>query len=437
MSDLRLPSSRKPCLKKSLRNLCGSLVIANSTRWGLLFEGGFALYGCMKYLFDTCVLDTVRNELYRDGAPVHVEPQVFDLLVYLASRSGETVSKDELVQVVWKGLAISDATISARISRARGAIGDSGAQQRLIRTVQRRGFCMIATVETDLAGVDHLPEPLVSDIQYASSADGSAIAWTASGSGPNLIRIGHWLSHLELDPQTSYWAPMLDRLGQHHRLVRYDIRGTGLSSRDAPIEGISAFVDDLLAVADASGAKTFSMFAASLAVPVAIEFAAKYPDRIDRMVLYGGFTKGRAYRGQLPGQMDEDTALAMVRAGWGQPGSAFLKAFSTIFMPDATPDQIAEFVLMQVESADAETAVSLRRVVDRFVVEDTLDKVNVPTLVLHAIDDSIHPISEGQKLAAGIKGARLVRLNSANHMPLPQDPAWSVLMDEVDRFLND
>lgn len=129
----------------------------------------------MSYRFDDCPLDTRRLALFRGGEPCHVEPQVSDLLMALARRAGETVSKEDLVAEVWKGLAISDAAISARVSAARSAVGDDGATQRIIRTVPRPGFCMVAEVEKVGEAVpgQSLPEPL--DIRYAASRDGSAI----------------------------------------------------------------------------------------------------------------------------------------------------------------------------------------------------------------------------------------------------------------------
>ncbi|HSF63940.1 MAG TPA: alpha/beta hydrolase, partial [Paracoccaceae bacterium] len=211
--------------------------------------------------------------------------------------------------------------------------------------------------------------------------------------------------------------------------------GTGLSERDARLEGLEDFVADLVAVADAAGLDRFSIFAASQAVAVAIAFAARFPGRVDRMVLYGGFAEGRAIRRNQPGEIDEPTALALIRSGWGQERSPFMKAFETLFVPDATAAQIDELTRLQGASALPDTAARLRSVVDRFSVVDLLDQVQAPTLVIHAHDDAIQPFAQGQKLAAGIPGARFVRLDSRNHVPLPQDPAWSRMMAELERFL--
>jgi DNA-binding winged helix-turn-helix (wHTH) protein len=155
--------------------------------------------------FANCDLDLDRRQLWRSGEAVHVEPQVFDLLAHMAQSGGTVVSKETLVEVVWKGLAVSDATISARISAARAAVGDTGKAQAILRTVPRRGFAFTANVEEIAHPSGHPatgPAPSAPEIAYALSRDGTAIAWAALGEGPPLVRIGHWLSHLEMDSRS-------------------------------------------------------------------------------------------------------------------------------------------------------------------------------------------------------------------------------------------
>lgn len=387
--------------------------------------------------FKDCTLDLDRRRLTRGSAEVHVEPQVFDLLAHMAQSGGAVVSKEALVEAVWNGLAVSDATIAARISAARAAVGDSGKEQGVLRTIPRRGLAFVAEIR-DVSPAPKPPDTRVRppDVSYALSRDGTAVAWCGIGQGPPLLRIGHWLSHLELDSQSCIWGPLIARLARGRRLIRYDLRGTGLSDRDAPLTGIDDFVDDLLAVADAAELETFDVFAASQAVPVAIRFIARHPGRVRRMVLIGGYVEGRVFRPVAPGSVDEDTMLAMIRAGWGKAGSPFMQGFTTVFAPDATRAQRDELVRMQLSTASPETAIALRGVIDRFDVLEDLSTVDVPALIFHATGDAIHPISQGQKLAAHLKNAQFVRLEGGNHMMLPQDPAWHMVMDRTDAFLS-
>jgi DNA-binding winged helix-turn-helix (wHTH) protein len=100
----------------------------------------------LRYLFEDCALDTDRRELRRGGAIVAVPPKVFDLLHYLVSNRERVVSKDELISTVWDARIVSDAAITTRLNVARRAIGDSGEEQRLVKTFQRKGVRFVGTV---------------------------------------------------------------------------------------------------------------------------------------------------------------------------------------------------------------------------------------------------------------------------------------------------
>jgi TolB-like protein len=106
----------------------------------------------LRYLFEDYELDCGRRELYRDTNVVAVAPQTFDLLDHLIRNRERVVSKDELITAIWKGRCVSDAALTTRLNAARSAIGDSGEGQRLIKTLPRKGYRFIGTVqETDRA----------------------------------------------------------------------------------------------------------------------------------------------------------------------------------------------------------------------------------------------------------------------------------------------
>lgn len=403
----------------------------------------------MRFRFADCELDTDAHVLQRLGQPVHVEPQVFDLIVMLLEASGDLVGYEALVEEVWAGRAISDATLAARVSAARTALGDDGRRQAIIRTVARRGLQMAVPVvqaanRPDARAKVSLPKEgdrsgaaASQAIRYVGSADGVSIAYAQSGSGPPLLRVGHWLTHLELDWHSPIWRPFLERLGRHHTLFRYDQRGTGLSDRTIAGEGIDAFVADLAAVADATGADRLPIIAASQGVAVALKFAALYPQRVDRLVLYAGFAKGR-YRRDDPAARDEARAhLALVQSGWSRPESPFLKLFTQLYLPSGTREQIEHLIQMQLASASAAGAARLRDIVDDFDVSDLLEKVEAPVLLLHGREDAVQPIEQSRLMARRLPNAVLVPLDTDSHLPLPQSPAWQVLMDEIERFLGD
>ena len=389
----------------------------------------------MVYRFGHFELDPARHELLDGGQPVALEPQVFDLLALLVSRAGELVSRDEIIADVWKGRIVSDAAISSRINAVRRALGDDGTRQEAVRTVPRRGFRFALPVETDAVAARTVPPHPEQHVRIATSADDTAIAWTTTGSGPPLLRAGHFLTHLDFDRQSHIWAPMIDALNQRFSLTRYDQRGTGLSGQDVSDFCLDRLVEDLEAVADAAGLETFPIFASSQGVPVALAFAAWHPERVSKLVLYGGYAQGRSLRENEEDKAKAEAILTFIRQGWGRSGTAFSQAFATTYAPYATSEQLSEMARMQIASATPENAVALRMAIDRFDVRDLLPDVVAPTLIVHCDEDAVHPVSQSRLIASRVPAAELRILPGRNHVPLPQTPAWETLMGELASFV--
>lgn len=364
---------------------------------------------------------------------MNTEPQVFDLLHLLVSNAGILVTRDQIIEEIWEGRIVSESSISARTNAARKAVGDSGKEQAIIKTVTRRGLQLVATVSRDTEKTS-VPPHLHSDrqrVRFAKSSDGTNIAYATSGSGPKIMRAGHFLTHLEMDWKSLIWRPYLDALGQDHTLVRYDQRGTGLSDPSVSNLDLEYHVADLEAVANAAGLVRFPLIALSQGVPVAIQFAVRNPERISCLILYGGYAEGRAIRDGGQSSEAADAMMTMMREGWGKPQSAFMSAFTSLFCPGASQEQLADLVDLQLASASPENAGQIRMAIDRFTVLDQLDKVQVPTLVVHSRNDSVHPLSEGQKLASNIPNADFIVLKSNNHILLPDEPAWPEFVRET------
>src|SRR5215470_18558642 len=116
----------------------------------------------MKFFFSNQVLDTDTLELSREDMPVALEPQVFDLVVHLMENRDRVVSKDELIEKIWHGRHVAESTLTSRINAARKAVGDSGSAQALIRTIARKGFRFVGTVQTGADGAvvaEHAASP--------------------------------------------------------------------------------------------------------------------------------------------------------------------------------------------------------------------------------------------------------------------------------------
>lgn len=395
----------------------------------------------MKYRFGDCELSPASRELLLSGKPQLVEPQVFDLLCHLLQERGRLVTRDELIEVVWGGRTVSDSAVSARISVARSAIGDDGSSQRWIRTVTRRGFRFVGDVEIVPTSVENtaaqgtIQPDARQRVRFCRSADETRIAFATSGSGYPLVRAGHWLTHLEHDWHSPIWRPFLNELNLTFRVTRYDQRGNGLSQWEVEDFSLDRFVEDLEAVVDAAGLERFALYGTSQGAPIAVAYAARHPERLSHLILQGGYTKGRLLRLAESERAQAEAILTLIRHGWGKRGSPFIKAFSTMFIPDGSQEQIESLAELQHLTTSPENAARIRGAVDRFDITDLLPQIRTPTMVLHARDEGIQPLEQGRELAAGIPGAEFVMLESANHMILPQEPAWNDLFAALHAFI--
>ena len=384
------------------------------------------------------MLDAERRELRRGRELVAVEPQVFDLLLYLIENRDRVVSKDDMIAAVWGGRIVSDSTLTSRINAARKAVADNGEEQRVIRTVARKGIRFVCAVEHawDAGAERPLQAPLLrQQIHFCTAPDGVRIAYAEVGRGPPLVRCGHWLTHLEYDWESPVWRPYLQRMGDGYRFIRYDMRGNGLSDWDVAEFSLEAFLNDLASVVDASGLTRFPLLGMSQGEAVSIAYAVRHPESVTHLVIYGGFARGLRRRGDPKLVEQSDALLTLMRHGWGQENPAFRQIFTTRFVPEATPEQFEWFNDLQRVSTSSENAVRIRQTVDEFDVSGLLGQVRVPTLVLHCRDDAAIPFEEGRRLAAGIPGARFVALDGRNHVVLKGDPGWERQFDEIGEFL--
>jgi class 3 adenylate cyclase/pimeloyl-ACP methyl ester carboxylesterase len=277
---------------------------------------------------------------------------------------------------------------------------------------------------------------LKQEIWYCKSADGVRLAYAKVGSGPPLIRSAHWLGHLEYDWELPIFRHLLLGLARDFTLYRYDARGNGLSDWDVGEISLDAWVKDLEAVADAIGLKQFPLMGYSQGCAVSIAYAVRHPERVTRLVLYGGFATGRLKRPNLS-DTDRERISAMttlIKVGWGADDPTFRQIFTSQFMPTATKEHADAFNELQRKSASPDCAVRYFEAVNSFDVRPLLSQVSVPTLVLHVRDDTV-PIALGQEIAAGIEGARFVALPGRNHILLDHDPGRTKLLDEVRAFL--
>jgi pimeloyl-ACP methyl ester carboxylesterase/DNA-binding winged helix-turn-helix (wHTH) protein len=395
------------------------------------------------FSFNEFALDVARRELSAGGVAVPVEPQVFDLLVFLIENRDRVVSKDDLIASVWAGRVVSDSTLDSRINAARKAIGDSGKEQRLIRTIARKGVRFVGAVDTQQGAAPPAPTAQPSlgyprqNIRFCTASDGVRIAYAEVGQGPPLVKAANWLNHLEYDWQSPIWSHLLQRLGAEYRLVRYDERGNGLSDWDAEDISFEAFVHDLESVADATGLKRFPLLGISQGCAVSIAYAVRHPERVSHLILYGGFARGMRKRGSAEEIAMAEAMATMMLHGWGKENPAFRQLFTTRLVPGASSEEMQWMNDLQRMTTRPEMAVRLRHATNNIDVTGLLGQVRVPALVLHCRDDEAVPFEEGRLLAAGISGSRFVALEGRNHVLLERDSACARLLDEMRIFLRE
>ena len=271
-------------------------------------------------------------------------------------------------------------------------------------------------------------------IRFCTAADGVRLAYAVHGSGPPIVRAATWLTHLEFDWQSPVWHHWLQELGDGQKLVRYDERGCGLSDREVGDLSVDTWVADLETVVDAAGLDRFALLGVSQGAAIAIVYAARHPERLTHLILYGGYARGRKFRDPEQ-RLHEEALISAIRAGWTDPNPTFRRVFSMLFLPNGTAEQMAWYDDLQRRSTSAETAVRLCDARGSIDVVEFAQRVTTRTLVVHAREDRAVPVDEGRLLGALIPDARLVLLESANHILLSDEPAWRSFLSEIRGFL--
>jgi len=246
------------------------------------------------------------------------------------------------------------------------------------------------------------------------------LAYAVSGSGPVIVKSATWLSHLQHDIDSPMWRHWWEELSRDFTVIRYDQRGCGLSDWSVPEISFDAWVRDLETIVDAAGLDHFSLFGYSQSGPVAIDYSVRHPERVTNMVLHNSFGRGRLRRGLTEAVAQANVTL--LKAGWGNKNSNFMA------------EQIDWFTDIQEISTSPDNAARIYETSNGIDVLDLLSRVSVPTLVTHALRNPRVPVQEGQLLASMIPEAKLICLESNNHLTLADEVAWPVLLSQLRVF---
>jgi class 3 adenylate cyclase/pimeloyl-ACP methyl ester carboxylesterase len=277
-------------------------------------------------------------------------------------------------------------------------------------------------------------QPQVQEIRYCRTSDGIRLAWAKSGSGPPLVKAANWLNHLQHDWDSPVWRGLLEGLGDYSTLYRYDTRGNGLSDRETGELNLETFVGDLEAVVAAAGLDRFPLLGISQGAAVSIAYAIRHPEKVSHLILLSGFALGAIKRSAK----EREARLAMaalMRVGWEADDPTFREMFVSRLFPDAAKEQTRVYAQQQRETISGEAAARFFVATGEFDIRDLLAEVRVPTLVLHTSGDLANPLQVGRELASGISGAQFVVLPSRNHVPATGEPATSLMLEHMRRFL--
>jgi pimeloyl-ACP methyl ester carboxylesterase/DNA-binding winged helix-turn-helix (wHTH) protein len=393
-----------------------------------------------RYSFGNYVLDVDERRLLRDNEEIRLRGKLLDTLRVLVENAGKLVRKDSFMESVWPDSVVEDNNLDYCISQLRKLLDPA----KYIETVPRHGYRFTAPVRKAVSsaasptvGAGSQPvAPLPrQEIRFSVTEDGVRLAWASIGEGPPLVKASNWLTHLDFEWGSPIWQHWWTELSKHHRVIRYDERGNGMSQRDVPQVNFETWVHDLETVVDAAGLDRFSLLGISRGGAIAVAYAARHPERVSKLILYGAFPVGLYHYGS-PEEIEGRRALiSLTRLGWGHHHPAFCRLFTNRFIPNSTPLHENWFDDLQRVSTSGENAARLLDVDSGIDVRPLLPQLRVPTLVVHCDRDQVILPERGRDLAARIPNARYASLPSANHLLLADEPAWEMLLHEFSAFM--
>jgi pimeloyl-ACP methyl ester carboxylesterase/DNA-binding CsgD family transcriptional regulator len=263
-------------------------------------------------------------------------------------------------------------------------------------------------------------------IRYCATPAGR-VAYSTSGSGPALLCDSGWVSHLRGQLELCSFGSFVERLAERFTVIRYDKPGCGLSDRDEIDLSFDGQVTAALAVADAVGADRFRLFGASQGGQLAAAIAARHPDRVEALAVYGMCASGR----DLAPPEVRASVVGLVRAHWGLG----LKALIGAFITDPTAEEVEAFTRAQRAGASAAVAARLLEVYYETDVRALLPSISARTVVLHREADRGTRFELGREVAALIPGATLIPLSGSSHLFYHGD--WPAVLDAVLGFLSE
>ena len=265
-------------------------------------------------------------------------------------------------------------------------------------------------------------------IQYASTSDGVSIAYWSIGEGLPIVNpppAMPW-SHIELEWQIPEWRHFYEHLADNYRVIRYDSRGAGLSSRQPYEYSLETHLLDLEAVVDRLGLDTFALFGVFFNVPVVIEYAARHPERVSHIMSWCGIASGADV--SRPAHVTEHLEKLLTL-----DYELFTETLAHTFFGWSEGEAAHRFAVYMRDSLTPEQAQSCWGTNATFDVTARLPTITQPTLVMHRRDFPMLDIESSKRMAASIPDARLRVFDGSSLSPYMGD--MRVVVDAIDDFL--
>ncbi len=332
------------------------------------------------------------------------------------------------------GVCISDIVHQTVLERIHEPFRDLGGQRvkNITRPIRIWQWSPDAPVERKAPEI-----ALKQRVQFCTSADGTQIAWASIGDGAPVLKAPNYLNHIEYEWSSPIWGPFLAEFARMNRLVRFDQRGNGLSDWDVETISPDSMTEDMEAVVEASGLERFALLGMSQGSGFSVRYAAKHPEKVSCIVIFGGFMRGRLKRDNIEDETFYNTSRLMMREGWGSPNPVYRNFFTSTFIPDASHDIHDSFDELQRMSCTADNAMRIWEMNNLIDTSEIARQIDVPTLILHCSGDRVVPTKEGQLTARMIPGAQFVELPGNHHVVLEGEPCFDIFFEEVRAFVTE
>ncbi|ACG74193.1 transcriptional regulator, CadC [Anaeromyxobacter sp. K] len=365
--------------------------------------------GRMTWRFGAYELDPARRELRVAGEPRALQPQVFEVLVYLVRNRHRLVVKEELLRELWPDAIVTDASLQRAVSLARRALRP--ADRGLLRTHARQGYRFVGEVaETEPDPADTAAEARPA---YVRSGD-VHVAYRTAGHGPlDVVLVLGWSLGMRAALELRGASELVRALSARARVILFDKRGTGASDRVKALPELPQRVEDLEAVLDAVRSPGAVLVGFSEGGPLALTFAVTRPLRVRGLALVGAFARMSAAPDHPAGWSGAEIASlrAYIARGWG--AGATLQAI--VPARHLSAPLRAWAARAEQEGASPGAALELLEMNLGIDVRPLLARVRAPAVVLHATGDRVVRVGNGRALAAEIPGARLVEVPGEDH----------------------